>query len=143
MKKIFVIISLLVPYLTLSTTYGVDILERIYTPSKQNNQVVDMGNNKTAVWNEVFKQSIDIITWEVKDSLVVRITKTILRWVLIIGISMGIVVWIKYIFSQWDEWEQKKLQWYLRNIIYGILIAFWALVIVELILSITRTSVTF
>jgi hypothetical protein len=61
MKK-FLLAVIILPYLTVSTTYGVDILERIYTPSKQNNQVVDIGNNKTAVGNEVFRQSKDLIT---------------------------------------------------------------------------------
>ncbi len=124
-------------------TYGIDILERVFTPSKQNNQIIDIWNTKNAVWNTVFKQSIDLLTWDIQQPLYVRMIKIILRGTLIIWISMWIVVWIKYIFSQWDETEQKKIQWYLWNIIYGILIALWSLVMVELILSITRTSVTF
>ncbi len=124
-------------------TYGIDILEKVFTPSKQNNQIIDIGNTKDAVWNSVFKQSIDILSWDVQQPLYVRMIKIILRATLIIWISMWIIIGIKYIFSQWNESEQKKILWYLWNIIYWILIALWSLVIVELILSVTRTSVTF
>lgn len=124
-------------------TYGIDILERVFTPSKQNNQIIDIWNTKDAVWNTVFKQSIDVLSGDVQQPLYVRMIKIILRATLIIWVTMGIVIGIKYIFSQWNESEQKKILWYLWNIIYWILIALWSLVIVELILSITRTSVTF
>lgn len=130
-------------YSIIPTASAIDILENIYTPSKQNNQVVDMGNNKTAVWNAIFRQSINVVWGGVQESLLVRVTKTILRSTLIVWVSMWIIIGIRYILSQWDEWQQKKLQWYLWNIIYGILIAFSALVIVELVLSITRNSITF
>lgn len=127
----------------LPVTYGIDILENVFTPSKQNNQIIDIWNTRDSVWNTVFKQSINILTWDVQQPLYVRMIKIILRATLIIWVTMWILIGIKYIFSQWNEAEQKKILWYLWNIIYWILIALWSLVIVELILSVTRTSVTF
>ena len=130
-------------YAILPATYGIDIVERVFTPSKQQNQIIDIWNTKDSVWNTVFRWSINLLTWETQQPLYVRMIKIILRATLIIWVSMGIVVGIKYIYTQWNEAEQKKTLWYLWNIIYWILIALWSLVIVELILSITRTSVTF
>lgn len=120
-----------------------DLLEQVIEPSKQNNQIIDMGNNKNSVGNAVFKQSVDIITGKVKQPLYIRIIKVILRAILIVGVSMGIVIGIKYVYSQWDEGAQKKLQGYLWNIVYWILIALGSLTIVEIIQSITNSSVNF
>lgn len=124
-------------------TIHADLLEQAVEPSKQNNQMIDMGNNKNAIGNWVFKQSIDLITWKVQQPLVVRIIKVILRAVLILWVTMWIVIGIKYVYSQWDESAQKKLQWYLWNIIYGVLIALGSLTIIELVRSITQSTINF
>lgn len=140
MKKV-ILSFLCVFYSILPAVYADDLLEQSFEPSKQNNQVVDLGNNQTAVWNAIFKQAL----WldGIQQPLYVRIIKVILRWTLILGVTMGMIIGIRYIFVQWDEAAQKKLQWYLWNIIYWILIALASLTIVELIQSLTRSSVTF
>lgn len=142
MKK-FILSVLCLRYAVIPATYGMDILEKTFTPSKQNNQIIDLWNNKDSVWNSFFKQSVDLLTGDVQQPLYIRLIKSILRGTIIIGVTMGLIIGIRYIYSQWNEAEQKKQQWYLWNIIYGILIALWSLVIVELVLSITKTSITF
>ena len=124
-------------------THASDLLDKAIEPSKQNNQVIDLWNNRNAVGNTIFESSYNIVTGKREDPLVAKITKTILRFTIMIGVTMGLFIWVRYIFAQWNEWDQKKLLGYLWNIIYGILIALASLAIVELILSITRSSITF
>ncbi len=126
-----------------TSVFAVDILENIFTPSKQNRQIVDLWNDPNAVWNTLFRWGTTVVDGRIVavQPIYVRVIKSVLRLTLAIWVSMWILIWIKYIYTQWNETEQKKLQWYLWNIIYWILIALWSLVIVEIILSITRSSI--
>ncbi len=121
-------------------TYAVDLLDEAVEPSKQNNQILDIWNNRNAVGNTVFKQSTGL-DGNVQQPLYVRVIKFILRATLVLGVTMWLLVGVRYIFAQGDEKEEQKLMWYIWNILYGILLALAALAIVELILSITRSSV--
>lgn len=128
-------------YAFMPMAHAVDLLDEAIEPSKQNNQVLDLWNNRNAVGNAVFRQSIGL-DGTVQQPLYVRVIKFILRATLVLGVTMWLLIGVKYIFAQWDEKEEQKLMWYIRNIVYGILIALAALAIVELILSITKSSVT-
>ena len=128
-------------YAFVPMAHAVDLLDEAIEPSKQNNQVLDLWNNRNAVWNAVFRQSIGL-DGTVQQPLYVRVIKFILRATLVLGVTMWLLIGVKYIFAQGDEKEEQKLMWYIRNIVYGILIALAALAIVELILSITKSSVT-
>ena len=141
MKK-YLLVLLASVYTIFPSVFAVDLLENTFDPTKQNQQIIDLWNNKTAVWNEVFFSSRWLFGGDSQQPLLARILKSIMRITIILWVSMGIIIWIKYIYSQGNESEQEKLQWYLWNIIYWILIALWALVIIELVLSITRSSVT-
>ncbi len=141
MKKL--IIGLMcIFYSVLPIVHASDLLDSAIEPSKDNGQVIDLGNNRDAVWNTFFKRAIGL-GWTVQQPLYVRIIKTILRLTLILWVTVGIALGVKYIFDQWDEWKQKKTIGYIVNIVYWILIALSALVIVELIQSVTRSSITF
>jgi uncharacterized membrane protein len=126
-----------------SSIFAQDILETVITPSKQNRQVIDLWNDRQSVWNTLFRWWVTVIDGKLVEvqPVYIRVTKSILRLTLAIWITMGIIIWVKYIYTQWNETEQKKLQWYLRNIVYWILIALGSLVIVEIILSVTRSSI--
>lgn len=139
-KALFVFLASF--YTFFPTVFAVDMLENTFDPTKQNQQIVDLWNNKTAVWNEVFFSSRWLFGGNSQQPLLARILKSIMRVTIILWVSMWIIIWIKYIYSQGNESEQEKLQGYLWNIIYWILIALWALVIIELVLSITRSSIT-
>lgn len=137
------LLSLVCVFYTIAPmAFAVDLLDQAIEPSKQNNQVLDLGNNRNAVGNSVFRASYDPITGERQEPMIARITKTILRATLVLWVTMWLLIWVRYIFAQWDEATEKKLMWYIRNIVYGILIALAALAIVELILSITKSTVT-
>ena len=128
-------------------TFALDLLEQIYQQPKQYDTVVDMWNNKNAVGNDLIRWGTSVNVWggpvlQQQDPLLVRIIKWLLRIMAILGVSMGIYVGIQYILSQGDAAKEKAAQWNLVKIVVGIIIALSALAIVNLIQSITRSSIT-
>lgn len=121
---------------------GTELLDCAIQPSKDNGQILDIWNNKTSVWNTFFKRAVGL-DGTVQQPLYIRVIKVILRLTLILWVTMGILIGIRYVFAQGDEGAQKKLLGYIANIVYWILLALSALVIVEIIQSITRSSITF
>jgi hypothetical protein len=76
-----------------------DILDTAFQPSKNLDQVINIGNNKNAVGNEVFRGSTDVdvslsngISTTQRAPLLVRITQTLLR--LTIALSIPVLIWI-------------------------------------------------
>lgn len=61
----------------------------------------------------------------------------------IIGVSMGIYVGITYIMSQGDASKEKKAIDNLIKIVAGIIIALSAIAIINLVQSLTRSSINF
>ena len=59
----------------------------------------------------------------------------------ILGVSMGIFIGIKYILAQGDEKEEKAARDNLIKIVVGIVLALSAIAIVNLVQSITRSSI--
>jgi len=131
--------------MVLPYVHASDLLDEVFQEPKSNNQVIDIGNNKQAVGNAIFRPTVAIVNWQLVtvQPLYIRVTKFILRATLILGVTMGIVVWVRYVYAQWDEKVEKEMVQYLWNIVIGIIIAFSALVIVELAQSVTRSSITF
>ena len=103
-----------------------------------------MGNNKNAVGNELIRGGSTLTIGngvQQQDPLLVRIIKWLLRIMAILGVSMGIYVGIQYILAQGDAAKEKKALDNLIKIVVGILIALSAIAIVNLIQSITRSSI--
>lgn len=119
-----------------------DLLETAVQESKGYNQMIDIGNNKNAVWNTVFRSSIALVNGKLVtvQPLYIRVIKFILRATLVIGVSMGIILGIRYILAQGDSASEKKIVWYIWNIAFGVIIALSALVIVNLAQSITKST---
>lgn len=76
-----------------------DLLDEAFQPSKNLDHVINIGNNKNAVWNEVFRGSTNIdgvsldgIQTSENAPLLVRITQTLLR--LTIALSIPVLIWI-------------------------------------------------
>ena len=122
------------------------MLEQVVAPSKNNNKILDPGNSPSAVGNRIFRGAIKITLgdgFEIKQesSLLVRITMIILEVAMALWVTMCIAIGIMYAFASWDETKQKKLIWYLWNIIFGIIIALAADVIIVLIRSFSQSSI--
>ncbi|MBP6910027.1 hypothetical protein KBC03_00265 [Patescibacteria group bacterium] len=126
--------------------FGLDLLEQSFQQSKQYDTVVDIGNNKNAVGNEVIRGGVTVsvgggplITNQ--DPLVVRIIKRMLRIMAILGVSVGIYVGITYILAQGDSGKEKAAIGNLVKIAVGVIIALSAIAIINLVQSITRSSI--
>ena len=129
------------------SAFWLDLLEQTYQQSKQYDTVVDNGNNKNAVGNDIIRWGTSVnvggggIGLQQQDPLLVRIMKWLLRMMAIVGVSMWIYVGIQYIMSQWDQAKEKKAIDNLVKIAVGIILALSAIAIVNLIQSITRSSI--
>ena len=159
MKKI--LISLIIAatsFLTLwigsFSSANTDLLEKAFQPSKTQQQIVNLGNNKNAVGNEVFVWWVELdigrgngndslVNTSAKLPLVVRIIRALLRLTLVISVTMVIFNGILYILAAGNEWQTQKAR---TNIIYvgaGILVALFSLTFILLIQSFTQSSVSF
>lgn len=131
-----------------SSAFALDLLEQSFQQSKQYDTVVDMGNTKNAVGNELIRGGTSVNlgggqTLTPQDPLLVRIIKWLLRIMAIIGVSMGIYVGITYILAQGDQSKEKKAIDNLVKIAVGIVIALGAIAIINLVQSLTRSSINF
>lgn len=126
-----------------------DLLNQAFDEAKRYDYIINPGNTKDAVWAQVFNPSVDITLlgsnqWvDVKEPYLVRLTKLILRITIALSVSIIIFAGIQYMLSLGDEAKRKKAQ---NTAIYaalGILIWLGSLAIVELVLSITKSSIEF
>lgn len=129
-----------------TSTFALDLLEQSFQQSKQYDTVVDVGNNKNAVGNEVVRGGTTINLGngpiiQQQDPLLVKVIKRLLRMMAIIGVSMGIYVGITYILAQGDEAKEKEARINLVKIVAGILIALSSIALVNLLQSVTRSSI--
>ncbi len=85
-----------------SSIVRADLLETAVQESKGYNQMIDVGNNKNAVGNTIFRSSIALVDGKLTtvQPLYIRVIKFILRMTLVVGVSMGIILGIKYMLSQ-------------------------------------------
>ncbi len=130
-----------------SNASALDLLEQTFQQSKQYDTVVDIGNNKNAVGNDLIRggTSVNIGNGPVlqqQDPLLVRIIKWMLRIMAVIAVSMGIYVGIQYILAQGDAGKEKAAIGNLVKIAVGLIIALSALAIVSLVQSLTRSSIS-
>lgn len=129
-----------------SSAFALDFLEQSFQQSKQYDTVVDVGNTKNAVGNEIVRWGMTINIGGgpligQQDPLLVRIIKWMLRIMAILGVSMGIFVGIQYILAQGDEKKEKDARDNLIKIAVGIILALSAIALVNLVQSITRSSI--
>ena len=101
-------------------------------------------NTKEWVWNFLLKWGTEIDLWEgsmkQKDSFVVSLTRFIVRFTLVIAITMIIYNWIVFVVKS-TKWEAPKDV--LKNIIYiivWVLLALASVVIIRLANSVGTTA---
>lgn len=152
MKKIIVSviwIGIVVWIYFFSTTSRADLLDTAFQPSKNLDQVINIGNTKNAVGNEIFRwsTSIDISLTSKpqiikKDSLLVRITKTLLRITIALAIPMIIFSGVKVIMSAMNGWEYKDELKNVAMITAGLILALSAIAIINLVQSLALQSLS-
>ena len=164
-----------------------DLLEQAFTPAKTYDTVVNLGNTKNAVGNEIFQNStqsqdslwqwcfvngsrvarsevqsgknaawsqltdeefcqqilggdVNVAVMTQQDPLLIRITKRLLRITIVLSITMVLYNWISYIVESAKWWEVKNATKNIWMIVLGILLALSSVVIINLLRSVTLSS---
>ena len=108
-----------------------DFLEQVFSPAIQQDTIVggdSIGTTKRSVWKYVLKEGTDVsiskkwISASRRQSLIIQITKFLLRMTMVLAVTMVIYNGIMYVVKA-SKWENPK------NILYNILyIGFWILI---------------
>lgn len=148
-KKTLLMLSVIVFCIPYTAWLQNDILDSAFQPSKNLDQVINIGNNKNAVGNEVFRGSTDVdvslsngISTSQRAPLLVRITQTLLR--LTIALSIPILIWIgvKVIKSWLSGGDVKAAIKEVSWVLIWLVLALSAVGIIYLIQSIATQSLT-
>lgn len=123
-----------------------DFLNQAFSPAMETDLVVWNGwawNTKEWVWNFLLNWGDEFSWWwgsTQKDSFVVALTKFIVRFTLVLAITMIIYNWIMFVIKS-TKWEAPKDV--LKNIIYivvWVLLALASVIIIRLAGSIGTSS---
>lgn len=192
-KKIIVWLFMFVLFfINVSNTFAArDIMDIIFQPAKSYDKIIDLGSTKNAVWNEVFREwlqvwanenfgrwcfvndnlipsatlkdqikeadfrwderafceqvlgwdyNISVLWSQTQAPLIVRITKFLLRLTIVLSITMVLYNWVFWIIESAKWWDVKIAKDNLIYIFVGILLALSSLALVNLISSITLSS---
>lgn len=143
-KSVFFVFLFISIFIGFVSSTG-DLLDQAFKPSMIQQWLIDLWNDKDAVGNEVLKWSINVnfgdwVSVERRAPLIVRIAKLLLRMTIVLSITMILYNGILYIIQS-SKWESPKdPQKNLINIWIWILIALSSLWIINLISSISMSS---
>ena len=91
-------------------------------------------------WNyQIINTGVDLYFTQGESSLIVKTSKLMLKFAVIIWVIVFLIWWIRFLLSFWDDSKAKKAR---DNLIIAgvwILIAFMSFVILQIILSIWRS----
>jgi hypothetical protein len=138
-----------------STTHAVnDLLNKAFDEAKKYDYIINPGNTKEAVGWQVFNPTVDINILSggklndkdniinIKEPYYIRITKLILRVMIAISVSIIIFAWISYALAFGEGAKQKKAQDMVIYALLGVLLGLWALAIIQLTLTITKSTLS-
>ena len=125
-KKLAVGLGIIMFGFMLNFTFAEDALDEVLGVDSEagNYQIV---NNKIDVqWL--------VSSWE--DSIIIKVSKFMLKLAVIVGVFVFLIWGIRFILSFGDDSKAKKVRDNLMIAVLGFVIAFWAWVILQIILSI-------
>ena len=136
-----------------TTTHATnDLLNKAFDEAKKYDYIINPGNDKEAVGGQVFNPTVDVnllgedgkpkITTELKEPYYIRITKLILRVMIAISVSIIIFAGISYALAFGDGAKQKKAQNMVLYALLGVLLGLGALAIIQLTLTITKSTLS-
>lgn len=122
-----------------------DIIDTVFSPSINRDAVINLGQDKDAVWGAVFEVWVDIeIGWgwataQPSEPLLVTVTTILLRLTLILWIPMMIRNGIKFVLAAGDGAKQKSAIKNVGYIALGIILALWSVAIIYLLSSVSKS----
>ena len=148
-KYMFFLFLFVLVFLNVKVFSALDLLDKAFEPSIQQNWLVDLGSTKDQVGNEILRESTNVSVnfnwWTIinisqRAPLIVRIAKLLLRITIVLSVTMVLYNWVLYVIQS-SKWEiPKDPQKNLINILIGILLALSSLWIINLVNSITISS---
>ncbi len=129
------------------TFWAKDLMEQAFEKSAEQEQIVDIGNGKNAVWNSVFEESMgaswkgwDWFKVDRKEWLLMHFIRLAMKIAIIIAVPMIIINAIMLIVST-TSWTLTKALKYISYITLGIVIILSSIAVIYLILSATSSTV--
>lgn len=113
-----------------------DVMEVMFAPAKAHENIVDLWADKQAVGDEVFRSSIQIwSTTTTQAPLLVRITKFLLRMVVVLSVTMVLYNGVLWIVESAKGGDVKDAKNNLIYIFVGILLALLSVTLINLVSS--------
>lgn len=108
----------------------------VVTASSLLDKAYDVENGKS---NEyiIKKTWEEVLEW--KNSMVVTVTETMLKFAFVIGLSMVVVWWIKMVLAIWDNSKANKARDFVVYVVVGIILAMSSLIIVNILQSVSKS----
>lgn len=125
-----------------------DIMERVFEPVRGN--IIYIWTNKETVWTTILRERMEGSIWlqwytvETKEPLIVRIVKFILKATVVLSVTMVIFYSVKFLIEVF-KWNDLKSVWAkkdLINLVIWLLIALFSITIIELVISIPKSSLS-
>ena len=122
-----------------------DLLWNIFEVTKENDTMLNLGENVNTVWNKVINWSVEMwIGWDdsgigMSAPITVKITRLLLILTIALSVTMILYNWMIYIIETWQGKEWKSLIKNVILIVVGILVSLFSVVIINLIQSIPTT----
>lgn len=136
-------------FVSTSVCFWEDLMEKAFSAAKNQWAVVNLWNTKWQVGSEIVGGWTTItigsgwINGEEKAPLIVKITKFLLRMTIVLSITMVIYNGIQYILQSTSGWDTKWATKNLWLVAGGIILALLSLAIIQIIQSLTLSSLDF
>jgi len=144
MFKKSLLVLLAICSLSLSLVQANDLLHKAFEPSVNQQTVVTIWNDKKSVGAWLFGGSITIGTDGIQkqDSLMIRLTRLLLRITLIAGVSMTLWHAVKLVIAFGSDTAIQAVAKSLWLMLLGIVVALMSVVIVSLLRSVGQSTIT-
>lgn len=132
-----------------------DLLEQAFTPAIDSNKVIwggDIGSTKEQVWSYVLREGNDlklkfkrgenekVVNFQRRTSLLVQISKFLLRLTIILSITMIIYNGVMYLIKASKGENPKEIYTNIWYIVTGVLLGLSSVIIIRFISSIGQTT---
>ncbi|MDR2189712.1 MAG: hypothetical protein LBP53_00495 [Candidatus Peribacteria bacterium] len=123
-------------------------MQQAYCLANRKETIIDLGNTKNAVGNEMIKGKTEINLdfdpetdiLKQRPSTIIKITQFILMLTIVLSVTMTIINGILYITKSGNGEDPSKARWNLVYIACGILVALFSVVIINLLRSVGEST---
>lgn len=122
-----------------------DLLNCVFKEAKTRNTIVNLWNDKKAVWNAFLKSSSGFSWWQwiyENAPVIVKIVKIILKMTVVLSVTMVIFYSIKFMLEvfKWSDYKSAGAKKDLINVFIWLLIALFSITAVTLVISIPKKT---